>query len=159
MMGGRKSREKGKRGERETADEIRQALPHLADKVKRGWQTRSGSDAPDVAGLPGYWLEVKTTMRGNAKAALEQATRDKTATDTPLAVLRDTRKRPYAVMWWDDMLRLIAGTLKENEDGTRRATGDDERSDDAGGGVREARVGADVPRSDAPRWRVRLRAG
>ena len=65
---GRPSRDKGKRGEREVAAILRAAG---FDGVRRGWQSRAGSDDPDVIGLPGFWIEVGfgRTIRPRAKLA------------------------------------------------------------------------------------------
>ena len=70
---GKMSRDKGKRWEREVAQLFRRTFPGLP--IKRGWQTRSGADAPDVDGAP-VWVECKHA-KGLANAdpfkALEQA--------------------------------------------------------------------------------------
>ncbi|NDA79169.1 MAG: hypothetical protein EBY07_15635 [Actinobacteria bacterium] len=67
---GKAQREKGKRGERATANEI---AAKFGIDAHRGQQSRDGSDAPDVVGLTGWWIEVKTGKRLQPKAALEQA--------------------------------------------------------------------------------------
>jgi hypothetical protein len=104
-------RRKGKRGERATATEIREALPELAARVRRGWQARDGADAADVIapGLP-YWIEVKSGRKPNPRAALEQAreaVRKARSDDVPVAVIRDDRSTPFAVLPWDALLRLL----------------------------------------------------
>lgn len=69
---GRHQREKGKRGEREVATLLREKFAWLADKVRRGAsQSRRGSDAADVEGLP-WWMEVKLGARPNIHAAMKQ---------------------------------------------------------------------------------------
>lgn len=104
---GMMSRRKGKKGERATATEIRVALPHWAEQIRRGWQARLGSDAPDVI-VPGYWFEVKTGKKPNPRAALEQAITESRERGVPIAVIRDDRKEPFAVLRWKDLLYLIA---------------------------------------------------
>ena len=74
-MGG-SQRRKGARGERELAAALRAAMPELADGIRRGWQSRLGTDDPDVCGLPGFWLEHKTGKQPNMRAAFRQARQD-----------------------------------------------------------------------------------
>jgi len=128
-MSGRASREKGKRGERQTVAELAEVF---GAAVKRGLsQSRSGSECPDVELPPGVplWVEVKTQQRVNARAALEQA---REAIDAqyaafeaapmPLAVCRDTGKRVVAAMYLDD-LRVL---LKRWWDLEQKANGGDQ---------------------------------
>ena len=53
-MGGRASRAKGASFERKVAEIFREIYP----EARRGYQRRSGSDEPDVAGTP-WWVECK----------------------------------------------------------------------------------------------------
>lgn len=105
---GMRSRRKGKKGERATATEIREALPELAGQVRRGWQSRRGDDDPDVIGLPGTWLEIKTGKQPNPRAALAQAIEESKGRGIPIAVIRDDRKEPFAALRWPDLLAIIA---------------------------------------------------
>jgi hypothetical protein len=68
---GRMSRDKGKRGELEACEALKDVWPGLERTYH---QARKGSDAPDVDG-PGcpVWLEVKRTERINIHQAMEQA--------------------------------------------------------------------------------------
>ena len=101
---GRSEREKGKRGERTTAKVIAERFNVDAH---RGWQARDGADAPDVVGLSGWWIEVKSGKRLSPKAALEQADEARKPDDVPVAVLRSDRERPMAIMFWEDLLHLM----------------------------------------------------
>ena len=101
---GKAQREKGKRGERATAKEIAEKL---GVDAHRGWQARDGADAPDVVGLPGWWVEVKSGKALAPKAALQQADDARGQHDVPVAVLRYDRERPMAIMFWEDLLHLI----------------------------------------------------
>jgi hypothetical protein len=66
---GMRSRQKGKRGEREVVALFKGVYPD----AKRGWwQSRGGSVVPDVDGTP-FWIEVKLGARPNPLAALQQA--------------------------------------------------------------------------------------
>lgn len=85
-MSGRGSRDKGKRGEREVATILREAMP--AATIHRGWQARAGSDAPDVI-APGLWCECKRSKKPNIRAALRQA--HEANGDRPLVPIACTR--------------------------------------------------------------------
>lgn len=111
---GKASREKGKRGERATARELAEAF---GIDAHRGQQARDGADAPDVVGLPGWWIEVKTGQRINAFAALEQADEARGKFEVPIAVLRRDRKRPVVVMFFEDWLHLAKDAGHGSKDG------------------------------------------
>jgi hypothetical protein len=65
---GRRSRTKGRVFERLVAKMLRAVWP----EAKRGFQSRSGRDAPDVDGCP-LWVETKHGARVNVRAAMRQA--------------------------------------------------------------------------------------
>lgn len=107
-------RRKGRRVEREMADLMRRVFPD----AKRGFQSRSGRDAPDVEHTP-YWVECKGGACPNPRAALRQA---QEATDgrPVLVIIKDDRCEPFVVMtlkdWLDD---LWVEDAKEQADGDR----------------------------------------
>lgn len=101
---GKMQRDKGKRGERATAKEISEVL---GVDAHRGWQARDGADAPDIVGVPGWWIENKAGKNLAPKAALKQADEDRGKDDVPVAVLRYDRERPMAIMYWEDLLFLM----------------------------------------------------
>lgn len=115
-MSGLKSRNKGKRGERKTAQE----LAAVFGDAKRGLsQSRSGSEVPDVVlpeGVP-LWVECKSGKRINIKAALGQASlaaMTRSIDDghldcqwKPLAICRQDREAPTATMWWSDLAEIM----------------------------------------------------
>jgi hypothetical protein len=105
-MSGKASRNKGARGERKTANELNETSPdHI--QVKRGiGQVRAGDEVPDVDGIDCMWIEVKTTKRGNPRAALKQATEAAPPGRIPIAVIRDDRKEPFMVMAWPQFIEL-----------------------------------------------------
>lgn len=110
-MGG-SQRRKGARGERELAAALRQAMPELADNIRRGWQSRLGTDDPDVCGMPGLWLEHKTGKLPNMRAALRQArvdARRKGACQAmPCAIIQDDHARErMVVLGLPDFLRIM----------------------------------------------------
>lgn len=105
---GKFSKDKGKRGERSTATDLREMFPELADNIRRGWQVREGDDDPDVVGIPGYWFEVKCGKSVHMSNALEQAASAATGSNAvPVAVIRVDRKKPIVVMYWSDFLTMI----------------------------------------------------
>ena len=69
-MTGSRSRNKGKRGEREVAAIFADVFQ--GEQVRRGWQTRQGSDEPDVI-MPWFWCEVKRSKAPRIMAAYRQA--------------------------------------------------------------------------------------
>ena len=103
-MGGKFSRDKGSRGERQTANELQEGCPLT---ITRGvGQTQDGSDTADVEGVECIHFEVKSQKRGNPRAALKQADEAAAPGRIPVAVIRDTRKRAFVSMYWDDFLDL-----------------------------------------------------
>ena len=72
-MSGLRSREKGKRGERECAKVLNAALG--IDTVRRG-QQYSGIEGRDLVGIPGLHMEVKRVERLNLQKAYDQACLD-----------------------------------------------------------------------------------
>lgn len=115
------SRDKGKRGERNTASELREYFPEIEGVIRRGWQAREGDDEADVIGLPGYWFEVKCGKSIQILKALEQAyeASAKDEHSMPVAVIRPDRKRPVAVLYWSDFL-IIIRRIFDYEHGTTR---------------------------------------
>lgn len=69
---GRASREKGKRGEREWANYLRQR----GIDARRGRQYAGHPDAPDVVGIDGWFCEVKRRERLAVEKWVEQAEAD-----------------------------------------------------------------------------------
>lgn len=106
-------RDKGKRWEREVAAAFRNIF---GDQVHRGWQARSGSDACDVEGIPGYWIECKVGARPNPLAALDQAEEAQAEANdfrVALAVCKKDRSRPTVTLRFDDFLQMIESLKRE----------------------------------------------
>jgi len=101
---GKFSVEKGKRFERELVQKFSEALPGA--RVCRGYQWRSGSDAPDVD-IPGFWLEAKVGGKTNHRTALRQATAAAKGTRWPLAVCKDDFQEATVHMYLKDFLTFI----------------------------------------------------
>ena len=104
---GLRSRNKGKRGEREAAAEIRRLFRTDAN---RGRQYHGRDDAPDiVTGIPDVHFEVKRSETISIYDALEQATRDSDSNDrenVPVVLHRQNRKPWVAIVRLDDLPRL-----------------------------------------------------
>lgn len=101
-MSGARSRNKGARGERQTAKELSQAMEGF--DVRRGIQNRTGGDAADIEGAGRLHVEVKTGKKPNPRAALAQAEADAKPGRIPMAVIRDDRNPPYVFMRWQTFL-------------------------------------------------------
>ena len=104
---GKRSRDKGQRGEREVAEVLRR----YGVEAKRGYQARGGSDEADVEhSMPGIRLEVKRTETLRLWEALTQAERDLDPADdvtVPVLVFRRNRSRWYACLPLEDWLRQL----------------------------------------------------
>lgn len=149
---GRFSRMKGKRGERKTAEELREVFPEFSEKIRRGLQARLGHDEPDILGIPGVHVEVKTGKQPNPRAALQQAIRDAREGDrgVPVAVIRDDRKEPFAILRWSDFLVMLQTWVRRevDEDDGQTEFGSNGATICQGGG------GQVLLRGPARKWRV-----
>jgi hypothetical protein len=103
-MSGLRSRRKGANFERALAIRFREVMPGAT--VRRGLQSRSGEEAPDVD-VPCFWLEAKRHKRTNIKAALRQAHDDAPPGRWPIAVCKDDREPAIVAMALDDFLDLV----------------------------------------------------
>jgi hypothetical protein len=104
---GRSQRQKGCRGERKLATELRAWFPEYASVIRRGWQSRRGSDESDILGIPGYHLEHKSGAQPNVRAALRQAVEDSAGRGIPVAVVRDDRREPFVALRAADFWPLL----------------------------------------------------
>lgn len=103
-MGGKRSLEKGKSGEREVAELLR----NHGFKARRGQQFAGGSGSPDVVhSIPGVHIEVKRVEQFNLWAALDQAIADKPASHIPVVFHRKNKKPWVVVLNADDFLDFI----------------------------------------------------
>lgn len=110
-------RDKGKTWEQAVARAFRSIF---GDDVRRGWQSRAGSDDPDIVGVPKFWVEAKhhkvvniaEAIRQVLKAQkkhtpLRQALTGLPANRWPLVVSKSNRADPLATMLWNDFLELV----------------------------------------------------
>ena len=98
------SRNKGKRGELELANLLKE---RGYTDAHRGQQFKGTPDSPDVAGLPGFHVECKRVEAGNLYNWLEQAKADAGEDQTPIVVHRKNNKPWVVVLDLDDFLNLL----------------------------------------------------
>ena len=104
-MSGAGSRRKGHDFERVLVQRFAQVFG--AEQVRRGFQYRAGTDAPDVE-TPVFWLEAKRGQRTNPKGALAQAREASVGKGLwPLAVCKDDQEPATVTMDLDDFLELL----------------------------------------------------
>ena len=104
-MGGKMSREKGKRGEREFAALCRQ----YGFDTRRG-QQYSGEGGDDVVGLPGIHVEVKRVERLDLYTAMGQSRRDahnREPQDVPIVAHRKNDCPWLVTLYAEDYLELL----------------------------------------------------
>lgn len=102
---GRKSREKGKRGEREVAGILRE---HGYPEARRGVQYSGRTGAADVIGLPGWHIEVKRVEHFDLMSAAAQAERDARDGERWVIFHRPSRK-PWIAVLPEQTFKEIAG--------------------------------------------------
>lgn len=110
MPSGAGARRKGNDWEREVARRCRETF---GVDAHRGAQSRQGSDAPDVTGVPGYHIECKVGARPPFEQALRQAQADASGA-VPVAVVKRDRQAPVVLMDFEDWLKM-AGLAMETE--------------------------------------------
>ena len=104
---GKRSRDKGKRGEREVA-KILQTAGFPARRTVQ-YNGRPGTSA-DVVGIPGLHIEVKLVEKESIRAWYRQAQRDAHASpenEMPVIVHRKSREPWLVTMSLDDFITII----------------------------------------------------
>ena len=123
---GRKSRDKGARGEREWRDEIIANMPVFAETVRRGSEQRTpGLQVCDVEGVPNIWFEVKrTSARAPIMPGLRQGEED-TDGRTVVVASRVDRDDWVVSMRASSWFPMFSAWLQEKKvsDETKEATG------------------------------------
>lgn len=99
---GKMSKEKGKRGERELANKLKE----YGYNCRRGQQFCGANGDADVVGLPGIHLEVKRTERLSIYDAMDQAKRDKKPEEIPVVMHRRNHCEWLAIMRLEDFISL-----------------------------------------------------
>ena len=100
------SRAKGKNGELELAEFMRQ---HGYPGAFRGQQFHGGAESPDVVvpGLEGIHVECKRVESGSLYNWLEQAINDAGSEKVPVVMHRKSRKGWVAIMRLEDLLNIL----------------------------------------------------
>ena len=111
---GLRSRNKGKRGEREAAAEIRRLF---RTEARRGRQYRGSDESPDVVtGIAGVHFEVKRRETFRLYESLARAVED-AGDNIPVVLHKQSRKPWVAIARLDDLPELVVQlylTLAEN---------------------------------------------
>jgi len=112
---GSRSRQKGKRGERQCAAELAEVfgLTYGVD-ARRGVQHQGGHDSPDVVldGVPIH-VEAKRTERLSLWAAIEQAKADAAPGKVPI-VWHKANRRESVIIVETSRLRELAAAIARN---------------------------------------------
>lgn len=96
------SRDKGKRGELELANELKKA----GYNARRSRQFAGINGDADVVGLPNIHIEVKRVEKLNSSTAMAQSIRDARAGELPVVMHRKNREGWLVTMRLEDWLRL-----------------------------------------------------
>lgn len=103
---GKKSRDKGKRGERQ----ISRKLTRLSGiEARRGVQYKGTPDSPDVIWIDGLHIESKYDSMTAGKTlykAVAQAKEDAGENDVPVVITRRNREKWLVVFELDDLIDL-----------------------------------------------------
>lgn len=104
---GRRSKQKGKRGEREVAN----ILKRYGYEARRTAQyCGSTGDASDVIGLEGYHIEVKNVERLNLWKAIEQSRHDAMEAgkkEVPVVVFKKSRTSWQICIEFEEFLKIL----------------------------------------------------
>ena len=112
-MGGKMSRDKGKRGEREAAHEVTEVL---GVEARRGRQFHGRDDSPDIiVALEGLHVEVKRAETLDLYAALLQGQGDAKG-KLPLVMHRKNGKPWVAICYFADLPEL-ANLIERSSNG------------------------------------------
>ncbi len=109
---GKRSRDKGKRGEREVVKLYAELWPDL--DFRRGLQSRRGDDDPDIVGAPHrLWTEVKRGQSFRLRGSLRQAEEASPDDALPIVVCRRDRAPWHVYMRWETLQALIRAARGE----------------------------------------------
>ncbi|MBQ9692936.1 MAG: hypothetical protein IJV70_07250 [Clostridia bacterium] len=115
---GRKSRNKGARGEREAAAELEKIFE--GSGFHRGRQYHGGPGTPDICTpLEGVHFEIKRTESLSLYPAMEQARSDSKETEVPVVMHRRSHKPWLVVVELDrlpELIRNLYPNLKKEEE-------------------------------------------
>jgi Holliday junction resolvase len=98
---GKMQRDKGKIGEREVANLLKE---HGFD-ARRGQQFKGTPDSPDVVGFPGHHVEVKRVEALNVSAAFKRVKADASEFEIPIVFHRKSREQWLVTLAAEDYLK------------------------------------------------------
>ena len=107
------SRQKGARGERELAAELRK----YGVDARRGQQYAGANGDADVVGLPGFHIECKRVEALNVHMAVEQSTRDARAGEVPIVCHRKNNTEWLVTLKLKDFMEVIDGKDRKPSEG------------------------------------------
>lgn len=99
---GKRSRNKGKAGERELAGVLRD----YGYDCRRGQQYCGSNGDADVVGLPGIHIECKRTERLSLYDAVGQAERDSRSEEIPVVMHRRNHSKWLAILPLDKFMEI-----------------------------------------------------
>ena len=109
---GKRSRRRGKEGERELAKKLRT----YGFDTRRGQQYHGGGDSPDVVGLPGVHIECKRVQALNIEKAMAQSRRDAEGTgEIPVVMHRRDREGWKVTMDLDEFMNMYLAATCDSE--------------------------------------------
>lgn len=109
---GKRSREKGKRGERMLAKELRKC----GYDSRRGVQYNGSDGSADVTGLPGIHIECKFVENLNIKDAMRQSIDNAKEGEMPVVIHKKSRHPWEVTIRLSDMAKMIGGTIKNDNE-------------------------------------------
>ena len=115
----KKSRDKGKRGEREARDAAIQYWSADQDKCRRSAQSCGTFTADILDALPGGHVECKLYARIPALDFLLQAEADAGPTDLPIVLMREDGDKEWVVMFRMYNSSRFAASLEKAQEESR----------------------------------------
>ena len=106
-MPGKHSRGKGSGYEREIANYLK-SFGYDAKRTGQ-YQSQTGNAAPDVSGLPGFWIECKRMKNIAIHKWMQQAIDASNLDDIPIVVCRGDNKESLVVIDLDDFMDVLRG--------------------------------------------------
>lgn len=104
------SNAKGKKGERELANKLRE----YGYKSRRGQQYCGSNGDADVIGLPGIHIECKRVEKLNIYDAVEQSKNDTKPDEIPVVMHRKNRKEWLVTMPLNEWMKLYERRLHKS---------------------------------------------
>lgn len=105
---GKTSRDKGKRGERELAN----ILKEHGFEARRGQQFCGRSGDADVIGIPGIHIECKRVEKLNISEAMSQSRRDAREGEIPTVIHRRNNESWLVTIGLEDFINILKGEGK-----------------------------------------------